>query len=166
MSSQIISIKPLKLVWFQRRNMSGKSKGEKGVVTEAHPHADLHWHVMSSDECLKLLKVTRKEGLSTEEAQNRLAEYGPNQLSQKEKKTMLQRIWSQVNNILVLVLVVVALVSGSRAITSATTQDKITNWIEVALIAFVVILNAWIGIMQVSDVTLLCECISKGRTSN
>jgi Ca2+-transporting ATPase len=121
---------------------------KKGAQAEALPVC--HWHVMSAEDCLKVLKVGRKEGLSSEEAQRRLEEYGPNQLSEQEKKTMLQRIWAQVNNILVLVLVVVALVSGSRAITSATAQDKITNWIEVALIAFVVILNAWIGIMQVS----------------
>jgi Ca2+-transporting ATPase len=121
---------------------------KKGVEAEALPVC--HWHVLSVEECLKVLKVDRKEGLSSEEAKIRLEQYGPNQLSEQEKKTLLQRIWSQVNNILVLVLVVVALVSGSRAITSETAQDKITNWIEVALIAFVVILNAWIGIMQVS----------------
>ena len=49
---------------------------------------------------------------------------------------------------LVGILVVVAIVSAAKAVTAKTTEDMITNWLEVALIVFVITLNAWIGIMQ------------------
>ena len=52
------------------------------------------------------------------------------------------------NNVLVAILVVVACVSTYKAVTAKVTEDRITNWLEVALIIFVVTLNAWIGIVQ------------------
>ena len=67
---------------------------------------------------------------------------------QKKKKTLLERIPAQVKNVLVGILVVVAVVSASKAATAKSTEDMITNWLEVALILFVITLNAWIGIMQ------------------
>ena len=45
-------------------------------------------------------------------------------------------------------MAVVAVVSAAKAITADETQEMITNWLEVALILFVITLNAWIGIMQ------------------
>ena len=91
---------------------------------------------------------TTRNGLSSAEAEKRLEEFGPNKMSEKERKSLLRRIWEQVNNVLVGILVVVAVVSAAKAFTAKTTEDAITNWLEVALIIFVITLNAWIGIMQ------------------
>jgi Ca2+-transporting ATPase len=120
---------------------------ENGKAGEA-PAVPEVWHVLDIDTCFKELGSSRK-GLTTSQAKERFEKYGPNQLSEKKKKTLLQRIWGQINNILVLILAVVAVVSTSKAITAKTTEDMITNWLEVALIVFVITLNAWIGIMQV-----------------
>jgi Ca2+-transporting ATPase len=123
---------------------------EKGTAGEEVQAKDIS-HVLITEQCLSDLKATR-QGLSTAEAKTRLEQYGFNhQLSEKDKKTLLQRIWGQVNNILVLILIVVAIVSASKAVTAKETEDLITNWLEVALIIFVITLNAWIGIMQVSS---------------
>lgn len=124
-----------------------KSDIEKGTAGEEVVAKDIS-HVLTTEQCFSDLKSSR-QGLSSADAKQRLEQYGYNQLTEKEKKTLLQRIWGQVNNILVLILVVVAIVSASKAVTAKETEDLITNWLEVGLIMFVITLNAWIGIMQV-----------------
>ena len=76
----------------------------------------------------------RKKGLTTEQAQARLVKYGENKLSEKRKVTLLEKIWHQVNNVLVLILMIVAVVSVIRAFT----DDPLTNWIQVGIIVGVI----------------------------
>jgi magnesium-transporting ATPase (P-type) len=118
-------------------------KGGNGVESKSN---DI-WHVLDTQATMDRLE-TRREGLSSAEAAKRLEEFGPNQMTEKERKSLLRRIWEQVNNVLVGILVVVAVVSAAKAFTAKSTEDAITNWLEVALIIFVITLNAWIGIMQ------------------
>lgn len=99
------------------------------------------WHAKTAEECFKELGCREDHlttGLSTEEAAARLQKYGENKLSEKEKVTLLQRIWNQVANVLVGILVFVALVSAIRAATIETTDGKVTNTIQVCLIMFVI----------------------------
>ncbi|CAB9525266.1 Sodium/potassium-transporting ATPase subunit alpha [Seminavis robusta] len=105
------------------------------------------WHVLDTDAAMETLKTSR-QGLSSSKAAEFLEKYGYNELTEKKKKTLLERIWAQVNNVLVGILAVVAVVSAAKAATAKSTEDAITNWLEVALIIFVISLNAWIGIMQ------------------
>lgn len=98
------------------------------------------WHAMKTDEVAGILGLPadiRKRGLTTAEAAARLEEYGYNQLSEKEKVTLLMRIWKQVSNVLVGILVFVAVVSLIKGIISSG-EDRVTNFIEVALISFVI----------------------------
>lgn len=99
------------------------------------------WHARSNEECYKELQLGETHpdsGLSSSDAQARLAKYGPNKLSEKEKVTLLQRIWNQVANVLVGILVFVAIVSAIRAATADEGQVQLTNWIQVGLILFVI----------------------------
>jgi Ca2+-transporting ATPase len=99
------------------------------------------WHAKTSEECFQELGCKNDHfttGLTTDEANARLQKYGENKLSEKEKVTLLQRIWNQVANVLVGILVFVALVSAIRAATIETTDGKITNTIQVCLIVFVI----------------------------
>jgi len=99
------------------------------------------WHTSTIEECLEELECDKnilKVGLTTEQAKLRLSKFGPNKLSEKAKVTLFQRIWRQVANVLVGILVFVAIVSAVRAATAKETNTIITNWIEVGLIAFVI----------------------------
>jgi len=101
------------------------------------------WHTHSVEECFQKLNCQsgtnhQKTGLSSAEAAANLDKYGYNKLAEKEKVTLLQRIWKQVANVLVGILVFVAVVSAIRAATAEETQNIITNWIQVGLIAFVI----------------------------
>jgi Ca2+-transporting ATPase len=99
------------------------------------------WHANSKADCYKELGCAdnlQAVGLTTADAQKRLETYGPNKLSEKEKVTLLQRIWHQVANVLVGILVFVAVVSAIRAATADESTVIVTNTIQVGLILFVI----------------------------
>lgn len=116
------------------------SKKEESLITTSASEA-MPWHSMEVSHVLTELQLPESlltTGLSSEEAAARLKVHGPNRMSEKEQATLLQRIWHHVGNVLVGILVVVAVVSIIRALTSTTTDNKISNWIQAALIAFVI----------------------------
>lgn len=99
------------------------------------------WHCATTEECIKELGLGEdllRNGLSTDEADKRFEKYGANKLTEKEKTTLLQRIWAQVANVLVGILVFVAVVSAIRAATADVSEDVVTNTIQVGLIVFVI----------------------------
>lgn len=106
------------------------------------PKADMPaFHCMTKEEVIAHLGLAadiRRKGLTTAEAKARLDQYGLNQLTEKEKVTLLQRIWKQVSNVLVGILVFVAVVSLIKGITTDKAEDRLTNFIEVGLITFVI----------------------------
>ena len=96
------------------------------------------YHVMTKEETIADLGLNadlRKTGLTTAEAKARFEQYGPNKLTEKEKVTLLQRIWKQVSNVLVGILVFVAVVSLAKGIATSG-ESRLTNFIEVGLITF------------------------------
>ena len=105
------------------------------------------FHASSKEECYKYLDVGNsaaydRTGVTTAQAKERLEKYGYNKMSEKSKKTIWERIWHQVANVLVGILVFVAAVSAAQAIRFATVEPNkenvITNSIQVGLIAFVI----------------------------
>ena len=128
----------------------------KDVAAEFNPQSTLRhpWHTLSINETITQLSLKDdlpKMGLSTEEACDRLAKYGPDQMAENIKKTIWQRIWHQLNNVLVYVLITVAVVSLVQAVSpqfNRTGNTKFTAWFQVALIVSVITLNTWIGIYQ------------------
>lgn len=95
------------------------------------------YHSLSVEEVENSLVTSSKEGLSRQTAEERLQEYGLNKLTEAEKATLLQRIWRQLNNVVVLVLVIAAIVSG-------ITEE----WAELVLIILVLFVNVVIGLVQ------------------
>jgi magnesium-transporting ATPase (P-type) len=99
------------------------------------------WHASTMGECFKELGLDDSlptTGLSSEQAAERLTQHGRNQMTAKEKVSLLQKIWDQVANVLVGILAFVAVVSVVRAATATNSDDVTTNSIQVALIVFVI----------------------------
>ena len=114
-----------------------KADEEKGSAPKAETP---DWHAITKEEAAGLLGLgadIRDTGLTSAEAAKRLEQYGPNQLSEKESKSLLQRIWAQLYNVLVGILIFVAVVSLIKGIISEG-EGRVTNFIEVGLITFVV----------------------------
>jgi len=118
------------------------------------------WHCMTKEECIKELEVPediRKKGLSSSQVTSRLEKYGENKLTEKEKETLLQKIWNQVNNVLVGILVFVAIISAASAI--AKIGNPLNNWIQVGIIVGVICINTAIGIIQEGSAEQAAEAL-------
>jgi magnesium-transporting ATPase (P-type) len=123
------------------------------------------WHEMPHDLVVSFLGSDSEQGLTKEEAAKRLVENGPNLLTAPPKPTLLQRIWKQVNNVLVMILAVVAVVSVIQGVTSDG-QKAVTAWIQVALIVMVVSLNTWIGLKQEGNAEKSAEALKAMLSSD
>src|SRR3989338_784245 len=69
------------------------------------------WYQMTEDELYKELK-TGRNGLSADESQKRLSQYGHNRLEEKPGKSPLLIFFEQFTNILILILIVAAVISA------------------------------------------------------
>ena len=113
--------------------------------------ADRPWHSRASDDVLSALSAT-KDGLSTEEAGKRLAQYGPNVLDRKGGASVMALIWGQINNPLIWVLI------GSAVIAMLVDPaDGIKNGL---VILAVVIINTIIGFAQEYKASKAIESLS------
>jgi Ca2+-transporting ATPase len=96
----------------------------------------MRWHQKTVDDVLEELNSSLR-GLSSEEAEKRLLEYGPNELKEKAKKTPFMMFLDQFRDFMILVLIAAALISGFIGELSDT----------IAIIV-IVVLNAVVGFIQ------------------
>ena len=94
------------------------------------------WHTLTGTDVLKNLEV-HDEGLTSEEAEKRLAHYGPNQLREAPRPSFLAILWAQLNSFVVILLIVASVISA-----------LLGDYVEAAAIMAIVILNAVLGIVQ------------------
>jgi Ca2+-transporting ATPase len=104
-------------------------------VTTASPKSE-PWHALSTEEVLEHLKV-REDGLTGAEVAGRMAQYGPNQLTEKPRPSFIKMLLEQFNDFIVILLIVAALISA-----------LLGEWIDASAILLIVILNAILGIVQ------------------
>ncbi|MDQ7837929.1 MAG: cation-translocating P-type ATPase [Thermodesulfobacteriota bacterium] len=96
----------------------------------------MRWHQKKTGEVIEDLGSSLK-GLSPDEAEKRLREYGPNELKEKKKKTPFMMLLDQFKDFMILVLMAAAVISGIIGEPSDTIA-----------IVVIVILNAILGFTQ------------------
>jgi len=94
------------------------------------------WHTESTNTVLESFE-TSSNGLSKEEAINRLEKHGPNRLPEVKTRGPLMRFLFQFHNVLIYVLI------AASAVTA-----MLGHWIDASVILGVVIINAMIGFVQ------------------
>jgi Ca2+-transporting ATPase len=97
---------------------------------------------------------TSRAGLSHEEAAARLAKDGPNELQQGKKKSLLGKFFDQFKDLMIIILLVAALLSGFVA----------NEWADAAIILVVVVLNAVLGLVQEARSEAAIEALQKMAT--
>lgn len=97
---------------------------------------------------------TTKDGLTQAEADKRIASYGPNELEEGEKKSMVVRFFEQFKDMMIIVLIVAAIIS---AVVSHEVVDSI-------IILAVVIINAVMGVLQESKAEQAIEALREMST--
>src|SRR5215472_19038446 len=95
------------------------------------------WHGLSVEETQRRLDTSLEKGLDAGEAQTRSQKFGPNRLPAGKKAGPLKRFVSQLNNILVYVLLGASFV-----------KFMLSLWVDATVILGVVVLNTLLGFIQ------------------
>ena len=96
---------------------------------------------------------TSENGLTRQQAEERLQQYGSNKLRGAPKPTMLQRFVAQLKDPMLLILLAAAVVSG------VTNYLAGEDFAEAAIILIVVLLNAVLGVFQESKAEAAIEAL-------
>ncbi|KAG0053107.1 Na+ ATPase [Gryganskiella cystojenkinii] len=109
--------------------------GKKQSTVDLDPETPFHTFTVEQTE--KHLETSTFEGLSSEEATNRLKQYGHNELEGNGGVKWYKVLWRQVANVLVCVLLIATVLAYA-------TKD----FAEGSVILFIIVMNAAIGFWQ------------------
>ncbi len=101
---------------------------------------------ITRQEVLQRLSSDEAAGLSPQQAAERLAQYGPNQLAAAKKKSMFMRFIDQFKDPMILILLAAAVISFIVALNG----HELTEFLEPILILAIVVANAIMGVAQES----------------
>ena len=111
----------------------------------------------SFEQVANELQTNIEVGLSTNEANERLAKYGPNALREKKKTPLIVRFLAQFKDFLVIILLIAAIISVVL---------NPHEWVESLIILIVVMINAVLGTWQESKAEKSLEALKKLSTPN
>ena len=117
------------------------------------------WHATPVDETFSTL-ATGEEGLSSEEADRRLSEYGPNDIQEAERASVLDLFVSQFRNPLIYLLVVAALLSLGTGFVPGGEP----SYTEAVFIVLIIAANGVFGFVQDYQATRSIEALRELAT--
>src|SRR3970282_2658148 len=91
------------------------------------------------EELVSSFQTHLEQGLTQQEAQDRLRKFGGNELSEKPRPGFLALLWDQFNNYLVIILIVAALIALALG-----------EWVDSIALMIIAALNAAVGVIQES----------------
>ena len=103
-------------------------------------------HAGTQARLLQELQTSPEKGLSSDQAAQRLAQYGENKLNEKKKKTNFQRFLGQFKDVMIIILLIAAMIS----FVIACVEGDPMEFFEPVLILLIVALNAIMGMVQES----------------
>ena len=114
----------------------------------------MKFYCEDNEKVLSELKSTR-EGLSSDEAAERLAANGKNKLAAAKGKSIIRRFLEQLADPMIIILLVAALISGILAVVENE------SFADVIIILTVVIVNAVLGVYQESKAEKAIEALQE-----
>ena len=122
----------------------GKKKADAAAQAELENAVPaVVYHDKTAEEVLQAMDAT-ESGLTTAEADKRIAEFGKNALAEGKKKSLLVKFLEQFKDIMIIVLLVAAVVSAVIALV----EGEYSELIDAGVILLIVVLNAVIGVVQ------------------
>ena len=95
------------------------------------------WYQTEAEQLIAELNSDRENGLTTAQAEQKLAEFGPNELVDRGTKSPLLILWDQFREVMVLILIAAAAISAFLG-----------EFNDVIVIMAIVVLNAVLGFTQ------------------
>ena len=112
-------------------------------------------HGKSIEQLIADFETHLERGLALPEARKRLAEHGPNELTERPRPGFLALLWDQFNNYLVIILVVAAIVSLALG-----------EWVDSIAIMVIVALNSLVGVIQEAKAEQALAALKKMAAPN
>lgn len=116
-----------------------------------------YYHCMSSEEVIRHFSSSASNGLSSDEAQERLVKFGKNALEAKKKESLLHRFMEQFKELMIVILII----AGFIALIMGIVEHSSSEIIDAAIIFFIVIVNAIIGVVQEYKAEKAVEALKK-----
>ncbi|HEX6960714.1 MAG TPA: cation-translocating P-type ATPase [Lacipirellula sp.] len=99
--------------------------------------ADKHWWSITPQQTIERLGTSADQGLTAVEAAERANQFGRNELAEEPPISIWRRVFNQLNQLVVWILIAAAGISA-----------LIGDWIETAAILSIVLLNVAVGVLQ------------------
>ena len=119
------------------------------LVNDNQSDIPVPWHTQSVESVMQKLE-TSKEGLSDQEAEERLSYFGANELRKKQKKSIGKMLLEQITDVMVLILVGAAILSMFLG-----------EWAEAIVILTIIVIDAVIGVVQECKATNALEALKQ-----
>ena len=113
----------------------------------------MKWFMKSQESAINEIGTNVEDGLTTEEVAKKQEKYGLNKLKGKKKKTILQMLLAQLNDVLIYILLAAAVIS--------VILDEPSDAI---VIGVVVLINAVVGVIQESKAEKSLEALKQLST--
>jgi P-type Ca2+ transporter type 2C len=123
------------------------------MVPNSLPNLDSAWHTLDADKTLHQFQTNRTIGLTHQQVADRLQTYGLNELEEGEGRSTWTILIDQFKNIMLLMLIAVALISGTLDLLDlmhGTLKPGDIPFKDTIAILAIVILNGALGYIQES----------------
>ena len=94
------------------------------------------WYSEEKEKVLETLQTDAQDGISAEQAAERLEKTGPNQLMEKAPQSFFRRFLGQLKNAMVIILILAAAVSLGLSVYN-TFQGLEADWVEPIVIVLI-----------------------------
>lgn len=108
------------------------------------------WYSKTADSVIDELKTNRETGLSREQTQQLLEEFGPNELPEPERESLIIRIIKQFTDLLVVTLIVATVISFALG-----------EYLDAIVILVIVVINGVLGFVQEYKAEKSLEALKK-----
>ena len=119
------------------------------------------WYTKDLRQVVRELRTNEIMGLTEEEAQKRLEQYGLNNLKEKKKEKLFIKFIKQFNDFMIITLIIAAIIS---AIVSKLNGEA--DYIDSIIIIAIVIFNAIMGLIQEEKAEKSLEALKKMSAPN
>ncbi len=109
------------------------------------------WHFLTPEQVISELETSRNRGLSSTQVTQRAQHYGLNSLEQTKKRSLVSRIFNQLKDPMIIVLLVAAILSLAAS--------GFEEWADAVIILIIILINAAISISQEGNAERALEAL-------
>jgi P-type Ca2+ transporter type 2C len=132
------------------RQRAARASRAKGAAMQ-----DRESHGKPIEELVESFETHLELGLTEQQAEERLAKFGANELTERPRPGFLALLWDQFNNYLVIILIIAAVVSLALG-----------EYVDSIAIMVIVLLNAVVGVVQESKAEQALAALKKMSAPN